>query len=160
VLDQFFESARQACSCLRPFFSSAVHRPPNGPVLVERGSPAPSAASWNLHVQGTRPVMMSILIGARIGSAMAGNPPCAFTRKLTPPHHEHQPDLYLVLPASWQSRRPRCCGLLHLVAARGPHRAPTTTHRHRFPGLFFGLREIVALKERPTASSKGSVSRS
>src|ERR1700746_1316324 len=74
VYDQFFEigNASLLMVCILSFFIGGVIALQTGPVLVERGlASAVGGVVGISHCKELAPVMMSILIAGRIGSAMA-----------------------------------------------------------------------------------------
>src|SRR5438128_4511014 len=74
VLEQFFEigNASLLMVCILSFFIGGVIALQTGPVLVERGLASAVAGVVGISVcKELAPVMMSILIAGRIGSAMA-----------------------------------------------------------------------------------------
>src|SRR5512143_2244663 len=74
VLDQFFEigNASLLMVCVLSFFIGGVMALQTGPVLVERGLPSAVGGLVGISIcKELAPVMMSILIAGRIGSAMA-----------------------------------------------------------------------------------------
>src|SRR5437879_3047015 len=74
VFDQFFEigNASLLMVCILSFFIGGVIALQTGPVLVERGLASAVAGVVGISVcKELAPVMMSILIAGRIGSAMA-----------------------------------------------------------------------------------------
>src|SRR5207248_8824757 len=74
VLEQFFEigNASLLMVCILSFFIGGVMALQTGPVLVERGLASAVGGVVGISVcKELAPVMMSILIAGRIGSAMA-----------------------------------------------------------------------------------------
>src|SRR5512138_2815138 len=74
VLDQFFEigNASLLMVCILSFFIGGVIALQTGPVLVERGLASAVGGVVGISIcKELAPVMMSILIAGRIGSAMA-----------------------------------------------------------------------------------------
>jgi phospholipid/cholesterol/gamma-HCH transport system permease protein len=74
ILDQFFEigNASLLMVCILSFFIGGVIALQTGPVLVERGLASAVGGLVGLSVcKELAPVMMSILIAGRVGSAMA-----------------------------------------------------------------------------------------
>src|SRR6266436_1259380 len=74
VFEQFFEigNASLLMVCILSFFTGGVIALQTGPVLVERGLASAVGSVVGVSIcKGLAPVMMSILIAGRIGSAMA-----------------------------------------------------------------------------------------
>src|SRR3974390_2021285 len=103
VFDQFFEigNASLLMVCILSFFIGGVIALQTGPLLVERGlgSYVGGVVGYSI-CKELAPVMMSILIAGRIGSAMAAENGAmqGFQGKQAPRAQKNKPIPYLVLP--------------------------------------------------------------
>jgi len=156
VFEQIFEigNASLLMVCILSFFIGAVISLQTGPVLVERGLASAVAGVVGIAVcKELAPVLMSILIAGRIGSAMAAEIgsmqvyqeiDALRTMNINPIH-------YLVLPRilAMAFALPLLVLFSILVAWLGGAIVATVNHRIDIPfdSFFTGLAQIVAFKD-------------
>lgn len=156
VLDQFFEigNASLLMVCILSFFIGGVIALQTGPVLVERG--LASAVGGLVGIATCKelaPVMMSILIAGRIGSAMAAEIgsmrvyqeiDALRTMNINPVH-------YLVLPriVAIAIALPLLVIFAILVSWLGGAMVSTTNNRIdiSFQAFFMNLRDVVDIQD-------------
>src|SRR5512137_2108094 len=156
VFDQFFEigNASLLMVCILSFFIGGVMALQTGPVLVERGLASAVGGVVGISIcRELAPVMMSILIAGRIGSAMAAEIgsmrvyheiDALRTMNINPIH-------YLVMPrlAAIAVALPLLVVFAILVGWLGGATVSTANPRIdlTFATFFNGLRDVVELKD-------------
>ncbi len=156
VFDQFFEigNASLLMVCILSFFIGGVIALQTGPVLVERGLASAVGGVVGISIcKELAPVMMSILIAGRIGSAMAAEIgsmrvyqeiDALRTMNISPIH-------YLVLPrlVAIAVALPLLVIFSILVGWLGGAFVSTANHQIDipFPTFFSTLRSVVAIKD-------------
>jgi phospholipid/cholesterol/gamma-HCH transport system permease protein len=156
VFDQFFEigNASLLMVCILSFFIGGVMALQTGPVLVERGLASAVGGVVGISVcKELAPVMMSILIAGRIGSAMAAEIgsmqvyqeiDALRTMNINPIHYLVVPRLLAVAVAL-----PLLVVFAILVGWMGGVVVSMSNSRIEmsFEGFLSGLRDIVQLKD-------------
>jgi phospholipid/cholesterol/gamma-HCH transport system permease protein len=156
VFDQLFEigNASLLMVCILSFFIGGVIALQTGPILVERGLTSAVGGVVGISIcKELAPVMMSILIAGRIGSAMAAEIgsmrvyqeiDALRTMNINPVHYLVLPRLLAIAVAL-----PLLVTIAILVGWLGGSLVSSANHRIDIPfGAFFnGLREIVHLKD-------------
>lgn len=156
VLDQLFEigNASLLMVCILSFFIGGVIALQTGPVLVERGLASAVGGVVGISIcKELAPVMMSILIAGRIGSAMAAEIgsmrvyqeiDALRTMNISPIHYLVLPRLMAVAVAL-----PLLVIFSILVAWLGGALVCSANNRIdiSFSAFFTGLRDIVHLKD-------------
>jgi phospholipid/cholesterol/gamma-HCH transport system permease protein len=156
VFDQFFEigNASLLMVCILSFFIGGVMALQTGPVLVERGLASAVGGVVGISVcKELAPVMMSILIAGRIGSAMAAEIgsmrvyqeiDALRTMNINPIHYLVVPRLLAIAVAL-----PLLVVFAILVGWMGGIVVSMTNSRIEmsFEGFLSGLRDIVQLKD-------------
>src|ERR1043166_6620806 len=156
VYDQFFEIGYTSILmvCILSFFIGGVIALQTGPVLVERGLASAVGGLVGISIsKELAPVMMSILIAGRIGSAMAAEIgsmqvyqeiDALRTMNINPVH-------YLVLPRliAIAIALPMLVTFAILVGWLGGALVASANDRIAisFPAFFANLREVVELKD-------------
>src|SRR3954454_9943240 len=156
VFDQFFEigNASLLMVCILSFFIGGVIALQTGPVLVERGLATAVGGVVGISIcKELAPVMMSILIAGRIGSAMAAEIGSMRVYQEIDALRTMNisPIVYLVLPrvAAIAVALPLLVVFAVLVAWLGGGVVSTLNNRINIPfaGFFSDLRSIVELKD-------------
>lgn len=156
VFDQFFEigNASLLMVCILSFFIGGVLALQTGPVLVERGLASAVGGLVGISVcRELAPVMMSILIAGRIGSAMAAEIgsmrvyeeiDALRTMNISPVNYLVMPRLIAIAIAL-----PLLVVFAILVGWLGGALVAAVNHRIdiSFQAFFMNLREVVALKD-------------
>jgi phospholipid/cholesterol/gamma-HCH transport system permease protein len=156
VFDQFFEigNASLLMVCILSFFIGGVIALQTGPILVERGLASAVGGVVGIAIcKELAPVMMSILIAGRIGSAMAAEIgsmrvyqeiDALRTMNINPIH-------YLVLPrlVAIAAALPLLVIFSILVGWLGGAFVSSANHRIAisFPAFFTNLRDVVELRD-------------
>jgi phospholipid/cholesterol/gamma-HCH transport system permease protein len=156
VFDQLFEigNASLLMVCILSFFIGGVIALQTGPVLVERGLSSAVGSVVGISIcKELAPVMMSILIAGRIGSAMAAEIgsmrvyqeiDALRTMNINPIH-------YLVLPrfVAIALALPMLVTFAIMVAWLGGALVSSANHRIdvAFASFFSSLRDVVELKD-------------